>query len=546
MNAMSSPVRFSLFVGTSLWMLSSLGQAAEVTVSPGKSALADAIAKASSGDTLVLQPGVYSEHVQIDKPLMLKGLPGATLEGAETLPLQWTPAGGDLTGVFTAPMPKRLRGLLVDGKFLAEIRFDRAQEKGEWHWQTLLAKGTPLSGFKQVRALWIYHPKELRIYARFEDGAAPDKLNITGLKSDDALLTITKAAGVVVEGLTFAHGSRAIEIGEGATGTIVRRCVVASYEKTGIVITDGASRSTVEECTITRGALEDWQPEEPNNKVNYEIWRLHKDVGNYDRVGIELFRAGTGNRILNNKLDRVFDGICVGDYEVESLDKPLKNPNHGRGTEIAGNLIENTRDSGIELGTACIDVHVHGNTLRRTHGGLRFKLPRTGPVFIHHNRLLDGAPFNIWFSMDASPAEGYIYHNTITSKDGRAAVEYLSMKTGRDSVTPKWHFLNNLVLVKDGFYEQNRNTPAPDFIASHNVVSGKGAPWPGDAGRDQGSRYEAKVTLDKDGRPAAGSAAVDTGLDLSTYRNGKPLPGCEPGYFKGKAPDAGADELGAN
>lgn len=61
-------------------------------------------------------------------------------------------------------------------------------------------------------------PKELRIYARFEDGAAPDKLNITGLKSDDALLTITKAAGVVVEGLTFAHGSRAIEIGEGATG----------------------------------------------------------------------------------------------------------------------------------------------------------------------------------------------------------------------------------------------------------------------------------------------------------------------------------------
>ena len=54
------------------------------------------------------------------------------------------------------------------------------------------------------------------------------------------------------------------------------------------------------------------------------------------------------------------------------------------------------------------------------------------------------------------------------------------------------------------------------------------------------------MTLDKDGKPAAGSAAVDAGLDLSTYRTGKPLPGCEPGYFKGKAPDAGADELGAN
>ena len=34
----------------------------------------------------------------------------------------------------------------------------------------------------------------------------------------------------------------------------------------------------------------------------------------------------------------------------------------------------------------------------------------------------------------------------------------------------------------------------------------------------------------------------NAGIDLSTYRNGKPLPGCEAGYFKGKAPDAGADE----
>ena len=40
-----------------------------------------------------------------------------------------------------------------------------------------------------------------------------------------------------------------------------------------------------------------------------------------------------------------------------------------------------------------------------------------------------------------------------------------------------------------------------------------------------------------------GSPAIDAGLDLSTYFHGKPLPGCEPGYFKGKAPDAGAYEV---
>ena len=43
--------------------------------------------------------------------------------------------------------------------------------------------------------------------------------------------------------------------------------------------------------------------------------------------------------------------------------------------------------------------------------------------------------------------------------------------------------------------------------------------------------------------PDAKSSAIDAGLDLSTYFHGKPLPGCEPGYFKGKAPDAGAEEV---
>ena len=58
-------------------------------------------------------------------------------------------------------------------------------------------------------------------------------------------------------------------------------------------------------------------------------------------------------------------------------------------------------------------MRVHHNVLRKTHGGLRFKLPRIGPVFIYRNVLIDGTPFNIWYSMDDSPAEGYVYHNTI-------------------------------------------------------------------------------------------------------------------------------------
>ncbi|MCB1079945.1 MAG: hypothetical protein KDM64_19150, partial [Verrucomicrobiae bacterium] len=240
--------------------------------------------------------------------------------------------------------------------------------------------------------------------------------------------------------------------------------------------------------------------------------------------------------------DRVFDAVSLGDYAVESLDLPLPDPDQGRGTEIARNLIENTRDSGIELGAGAIDVEVHHNVLRRTHGGLRFKLPRVGPIYIHHNRLIDGSPFNLWFSMDASPAEAWVYHNTVV----RGGSEFLqvsgdSMKK-RDFVAPRWHFLNNLTLNERGFCHPDEKGRL-DFSASHNVSTGKSCPWPGDDSRDPGSRYSVEIPHDESGKPAAGSAAIDAGVDLSTFLDGKPLPGCEPGYFRGKAPDAGAVEV---
>lgn len=487
--------------------------AAEVTVRPGEGSetpLARAIAAADAGDTLILEAGVFHEHVRVDKALALRSKPGAILDGATPLGVVWEKAA-DLPGVYVAESGKRPEGLLAKDRFVAEIRFDRARKDGDWHWKTLLAQGTPLSGFAQVRALWMYHPEEKQIYLRLENGESPENFALSVVMSSKPLLEIA-AAGVEVDGLTFRAGSEAVVLTDGAQNSIVRRCQVTSYEGGGIVITGGASACTIEDCEITRGAFEEWRPSEENRRENYEIWRIHKDVGKYDRVGITLIGAGANNRILRNRLDRVFDGICLGDYRAESLDKPLPDPDHGRGTEIAENVIENTRDSGIELGVGCIDVNVHHNTLRRTHGGLRFKLPRIGPVYIHHNHLLEGVPFQVWFSMDSSPAEGYFYHNTIHG-GGTAALVYSSFNTRRDFATPKWHFLNNLALnVKDGFFRQHKDTPPRDFTDKNNLITDDAA------------------------------EAIDAGIDLSTYRSGQSLPGCEPGSFKGAAPDIGADE----
>lgn len=520
-------------------------QAAEISVAPASAGaeqpLTAALKAAAEGDVLVLKPGTYREAVVIDKRLTLKGEPGAVLDGTKPLQADWQPAGTDLPGVQTCTLPTQPAGLLLDGKFIAELRYDRAQKAGDWHWKTLLKKGPPLSGFNEIKALWIWHPKEKRAYVRLPDGITPAAAKLTFIPQDQPILSVKGASGVVIENLQLTGGAVSISIGEGANQTQVRNCRIRSYEDTGIGISGGASQCTVENCEITRGSLEEWMPSMEHNRANYEIWRIHKDVGKYDRVGINLIRAGVGNRILNNRLDRVFDGICIGDYKAESLDDPLPDAEHGRGTLIAGNVIENTRDSGIELGVGCVEVEVKENTLRRTHGGFRFKVPRIGPVFIHHNRLIDGSPFNFWFSMDSSPAEGYIYHNTIV---GRKPALALHVEKGkRDFSVPKWHFLNNLLVTREGYLDEPDKGTAVDFTSAHNVSLKGASPWPGDATKDQGSRYGVTITLDENGAPAADSAAVDAGLDLGSYWNGKPLPGAGKGSFKGAAPDAGAVEV---
>lgn len=497
---------------TTAWaaILVPLSSAATTRLSPGNpGAISNAITAASPGDTLILEPGVYHENIRIDKKLTLRGEPGAILDGTTPMTARWSPAG-DLENTYVTDLGKLPYGLLSDGKFLPEIRYDRAKKDGPLNWRTLFAKGMPLAGYTRIRALWMYHPEERKIYLRFGTGTAPENASLSLVPAEGPLLEI-KGPGVTVEGLTLRGGKTGIKL-DAAVGSVIRRCTITSFENTGILITSGSSDCTVEECSITRGSFEEWSPVLEKGREGYEIWQLHKQVGRYDRIGINLLRAGTNNRILRNRLDRVFDGINIGDPGVESLDKPLIDPDHGRGTEIAHNTIEHTRDSGIELGVGCIDVEVHHNTLRQTHGGLRFKLPRIGPVFIHHNHLIDGEPFNIWFSMDSSPAEGYIYHNTI-ERGGDAAITYSSFNALRDFATPKWHYINNLAISpRGGPFRHGRGTPPRDFIDSNNIV-----------------------TKDPD-------AAIDAGKDLSTYYHGKPLPGYDKTTIKGKAPDAGADE----
>ncbi len=509
----------------------------------GAPIISQALEAAAPGDTIRLRKGTYHETVTIKKSVSLVGDPGAILDPSEPFQPQWKLAEGMGKGVYRAVVEHRPRVLCLGGKIVAELdeRRKETQAEGPWFWKSLLANGPRLSGFRHIRALWIYRSAEMAMYLHLAEDTDPAPLAWSAVWSTAPIISLQGATNASISGLTLAHGYNGVVLEGGSRRCTVSHCVIGPWDKNGIYFTTGATQCLAEDNEIFRGAYEDWVPHD-NSRELYEIWQVHKLAGFYDRVGIDLVRAGAGNRIHANHVYETFDGINVGDSSVENLDIALTRPDDGRDTEIWENIIERTRDSGMELGVGCIDVKVHHNLLRQTHGGLRYKLPRIGPVFIYRNVLINGMPFNIWYSMDDSPAEGYVYHNTIIG--GQAALAYSASRTNIIGAA-HWHYVNNLVIGNEGFFRSGRTKIPMGFTADYNVVTGVNRPYPNDPSKDRHSRYVEAVPLAQGfpPKPLPGSPAIDAGLELSTYFHGRPLPGCEPGYFKGKAPDAGAFEV---
>src|SRR5262245_30702784 len=94
--------------------------------------------------------------------------------------------------------------------------------------------------------------------------------------------------------------------------------------------------------------------------------------------------------------------------------------------------------------------------------------------------------------MDASPAEGYVYHNTIIG--GRAALAY-GFHQKLDQAAPRWHYVNNLVVGTRGFFDRAGRQAPVDFEADYNTVTGGHRPYTNDPRRDAHSRYVDDVAL---------------------------------------------------
>ena len=528
----------------------------KLVISPGpayQAVIGPALKRAPAGSVIHLQKEIYREVVTINKPVTLIGEEGTIIDPSEPFPVHWEPAPSFGNGVYRAAVAGPPACLIIDGKILAQVNPERKETTGEgpWNWKRLLATGPPRTGFRFIRGVWLYVKEQNSIFLHLENDTDPSRHKWSVVWNKDPIVTLRNTEDASIRGLTLAHGYNGVVITGDCQRCSVTDSIVGPWEMNGIMVREGAAESLVEKNEIFRGSYEDLTPvtvSDPDSGLTiskdwYEIWQVHKLAGFWDRVGISITLSGSNNRIRANLIHDVFDEINLGEGEIESLDAPVADPGHDKDAEISENIIERTGDSGIEVGGPAVNVRIHHNLLRQSHGSLRYKLPRLGPVFIYRNEIVNGSPFDIWYSMDDSPAEGYVYHNTVAG--GQVGLEYHGWRKHHNIGAPHWHYLNNLIMARRGFFETRDHAIPVNFTADYNVVVGGGAPYPNENFKDSHSRYvgEVKLTPGFPPKPLPGSPATDAGLDLSDYFHGKPLPGCEPGYFKGKAPDAGAIEI---
>jgi hypothetical protein len=549
------PYAFCLLLGISLALaLHASGAAAdqrEIVISPsptGAPVIGPALETAPPGAVVRLKPGLYREYVTITRTASLVGEEGAVIDPAEPLVASWESAAGGLgKGVYRAAVGRRPYALFIDGKSVAQLNDERpepADEAGPWFWKRVIVSGPQDAGLGIIRGLWMYREDEHAVYMHLEGDESPASRACSVLWTSTAAVTIRDAREARLQGLEIRHGYNGVVIAGTSDHCSILGCRVSLWEKDGILLKDAAAGCLIERNEVFRAGYEDVDVFVLSPQTYDQVWRVHKDAGMWDRVGILVWGAGSGNRIHANRVYDVFDGIDVHTPEgYWYLDRVDANPMQNTGTEVWDNTIEDIRDSGIELGGSVRDVKVHHNFLRNTLGGIRYKSPRFGPIYIYRNVLVDNQ-HNFWYSMDDSPAEGYVYHNTVIGGD--AFLRFGGWKVDKLIGAQNWHYLNNLSLALQGFYHPRGSSPLPiQFLADYNVSINGGQPYPDNPYRDTHSRYVESVDLQPGlpPKPAPGSPAIDAGLDLSTYLHGHPLPGCEPGYFKGSAPDAGAYEV---
>jgi len=516
--------------------------AATLYVDPAQSIQA-ALDRAQPGDVVWLRPGVHRERVKMARggkhgqPVTLAGEPGAILDGSDAVTLDWQPAPDIAPGVWRAKVPGPVYTLTCDGKIVTILREERVKpdRTDAWAWPKLFRDGVGPSKFAGVKALALYLDKPKELLIRFDGDRDPRPMSFT-VAPREPIVRIAGANRCVVRGLTLRNASYGVLI-EDSVGSVVEDCRIGPADY-GVWLAPGSDRCAVRFCEIS---MDPYSGADPKLPGAWDNWQAHKTGGHYDRYGVQIRNTIGGHEIHDNDIHDHWDGI-----------EDHGNPGENRGLRIHHNRIHNVSDDGLEPNGAEEDCHWYANTVSKSICGFRIKAPTKGPLYAHRNLFWSNSEdFRNYGEVELRPAEVYVYHNTCTSRAAITSNKVYGIGT------PRYVYANNLFWCAQWWSNSAGGTSVePNWTGDYNtyIRREERVAW------DEGKALAAKLGLDAHSTWATGepgfrdaaandysltatSPALGRGGDVAKIA-GRPLPGCEPGYYQGVAPAAGALQPG--
>ncbi len=539
-----------VLTGLVLALLNPATAARVIDVAPdGPVTIQEALDQAQPGDTVRLAPGIYRERIRFPrsgehgKPITVEGRDGAVIDGRRETELAWAPAFDIAPGLYRAAVDWRPYFFTADGKTLTQLHYRRSRlGAAKTPWPDLFRNGPDGRTLKGIEALAMTNDDEQQIYVRFRDGRDPSTMT-WALGTKRPVVLIDGADRVVLRNVAIRTGWIGVYVAD-SLGAVIEHCTIGPTRH-GVWLAENTDRATVRFNDISAYPYAVTGPAPRHGptqgRENWTNWLAVKRAGYWDSFGIRALRSSGGHQIHDNLVHQHWGGI----------EEWANAPDQNRGMKVHHNRVTDISDDALEPSGSQADGRWHDNLVINAICGFRIKHVDAGPLYAYRNIFFNCREDFRIFEGGAPGTEVYVYHNTSTAGPAVASNKVRDPARARD-----YHFLNNLFYCQAWWL--NSSSVDPDWMSDYNVFVRRGESEGWEETRalaarlgmdansrwvtDRGPGFEALAELNVALR--ADSPAIGSGADL-TRLLGRALPGLEPGYFTGDAPDAGALQAGA-
>jgi len=481
-----------------------------------------AVDAAAPGDTVLIAPGTYRESVTVttsgtpEAYILIKGLPGATLDGSDagfldrTGPDRWS-------GVREAD-----RRNSTSSDFLADCDWDVnyvAINDEEFYGYDSLEK------MKECRSGapggWWQDKENHKLYVHNTRSYVTPNTTKTVVSRLDCGLALGSARYVVVDGLAVQYfGKMGISIK--GSDNVVQNCLV-HHQDVGISIYGKAyNNNTIQDCHVFQTNVYRW-PWYMTKNTRYEV----------DNISA---RGGRGTVVRRNVIHGSFDGIGLSVWEA------LNEPGWMQDTDINDNEIYDCGDDGCEPEGTCTNLRFFNNRIRNALMGMSVAPITVGPAYYVNETYWD-SQLGALKLKSRTKGPTFFYNCTIAVSGWRQAILQYRDRWQNIAFRNCAFAATSWVFADEG--PEGRNNSL-DYDDLYTTDPSRFMLW-------ENTRYDSLADLQKAGVEQHGISADPRFVDATkgdfTLQAESPLidrglhiPGINDD-FAGKAPDIGSHEL---